>query len=81
VSVQYEISTTVEILVYVRDGEITGIDVVDGFGEPYVEAVDLDIDTDVHRVVHADNISDWKTTELAQALAPLTGRWKVEALP
>lgn len=57
-SIQYEISTTVEILVYVRDGEITGIDVVDGFGEPYVEAVDLDIDTDVHRVVHADNISD-----------------------
>jgi hypothetical protein len=79
VSIQYEISTTVEILVYVRDGEITGIDVVDGFGEPDVEAVDLD--TERRRTVYADNISDWKTTELAQALAPLTGRWRVEVLP
>jgi len=79
VSIQYEISPTVEILVYVRDGEITGIDVVDGFGEPYVEAVDLD--TERRRTVYADNISDWKTTELARALDPLTGRWKVEALP
>lgn len=63
------IDTAIDVRIYVEDGEVTGIDPVQGWHEPNVCLVDED-GSEADLNPNSDLAGD--------ALAVLTGRWKVE---
>ena len=74
----YEIVVSIQVLIHVVDGKVTGIDPVDGWSEPYIEAIEeLETSDGTEETRRWVKLGNYRGDESEAALAPLTGKWTV----